>query len=110
MMVHTSPSRLQSAGIWRGLQPEPNLLGRDVREQAEWRGGIVGWNSNCSLQSRAPARIPIRSPEYGEAQRAIAYQRLERMDQELDGPKFVAGDRFTIADITPWWLSTLVAF
>ncbi|HEX8809472.1 MAG TPA: glutathione binding-like protein, partial [Xanthobacteraceae bacterium] len=28
------------------------------------------------------------------------YQRLERMDRELNGHKFVAGDRFTIADIT----------
>jgi glutathione S-transferase len=39
-------------------------------------------------------------PEYGEAQRALVYQRLERMDRELNGHKFVAGDRFTIADIT----------
>jgi glutathione S-transferase len=39
-------------------------------------------------------------PEYGEAQRAIVYQRLERMDRELNGLRFVAGDRFTIADIT----------
>jgi len=39
-------------------------------------------------------------PEYGEAQRAVVYQRLERMDQELDGREFVALDRFTIADIT----------
>ena len=39
-------------------------------------------------------------PEYGEAQRAVAYQRLERMDHELSGHQFVAGDRFTIADIT----------
>jgi glutathione S-transferase len=34
------------------------------------------------------------------AQRALAYQRLERMDRELNGHKFIAGDRFTIADIT----------
>ena len=34
------------------------------------------------------------------AQRAVVYQRLERMDRELNGHKFVAGDRFTIADIT----------
>jgi glutathione S-transferase len=40
-----------------GLQPEPNLLGRDVREQAE----IDGSNSNCSIQSPARLRIPIRS-------------------------------------------------
>jgi glutathione S-transferase len=39
-------------------------------------------------------------PEYGEAQRAAAYQRFERMDQELDGHEFVAAHRFTIADIT----------
>jgi glutathione S-transferase len=39
-------------------------------------------------------------PEYGEAQRAVVYQRLERMDHELIGHQFVAGDRFTIADIT----------
>ena len=39
-------------------------------------------------------------PEYGETQRAVVYQRLERMDRELSGHQFVAGDRFTIADIT----------
>ena len=39
-------------------------------------------------------------PEYGETQRAIVYQRLERMDRELSGHEFVASDRFTIADIT----------
>ena len=32
--------------------------------------------------------------------RPVVYQRLERMDRELDGHQFVAGDRFTIADIT----------
>src|SRR5262245_59663073 len=39
-------------------------------------------------------------PDYGEAQRAFVYQRLERMDRELNGHQLVAGDRFTIADIT----------
>ena len=39
-------------------------------------------------------------PEYGEEQRAAVYRRLERMDRELRGNQFVAGDRFTIADIT----------
>src|SRR5499433_1174466 len=32
--------------------------------------------------------------------RTLVYQRLERMDRELNGHQFVAGDRFTIADIT----------
>ena len=39
-------------------------------------------------------------PEYGEEQRAAVCRRLERMDRELSGNQFVAGDRYTIADIT----------
>jgi glutathione S-transferase len=39
-------------------------------------------------------------PDYGEAQRAVVYQRLERMNRELDRHEFIASDRFTIADIT----------
>jgi glutathione S-transferase len=91
-----------------GLQPEPNLFGRDLREQSE----IERWNRRMELELFAPiARTaqntsPIfqnrfkQFPEYGEAQRAVVYQRLERMDQELDGHEFVAANRFTIADIT----------
>jgi glutathione S-transferase len=91
-----------------GLQPEPNLLGRDLREQAE----IERWNRRMELELFAPiARTsqntnPIfqrrikQFPEYGEAQRAVVYQRLERMDHELDRHEFIASDRFTIADIT----------
>jgi glutathione S-transferase len=38
--------------------------------------------------------------DYGEAQRTIVYQRLERMDHELNGHGLIASDRVTIADIT----------
>jgi glutathione S-transferase len=91
-----------------GLQPEPNLLGRDLREQAE----IERWNRRMELELLAPIARTIHNtnsifqrrvkqfPEYGEAQRAVVYQRLERMDHELDGREFIASDRFTIADIT----------
>jgi len=91
-----------------GIHPEPNLLGRDVREQAE----VERWNRRMELELFAPIGRTFQNtspifqgrlkqfPEYGEAQRAIAYQRLERMDCELDGHEFVAGNRFTIADIT----------
>ena len=91
-----------------GLHPEPNLLGRDLREQAE----IERWNRRMELELFAPIARTVQNtnlifqgrfkqfPEYGEAQRAVAYQRLERMDRELDGHEFVAGDRLTIADIT----------
>ncbi len=91
-----------------GLQPEPNLFGRDLREQAE----IERWNRRMELELFAPTARTAQNtspifqnrfkqfPEYGEAQRAVVYQRLERMDQELDGHEFVAAGRFTIADIT----------
>ena len=91
-----------------GLHPEPNLLGRDLREQAE----IERWNRRMELElfgaiaRTAQNTSPIfqgrfrQFPDYGETQRAAAYQRLERMDRELNGHQFIAGDRFTIADIT----------
>jgi len=91
-----------------GLHPEPNLLGRDLREQAD----IERWNRRMELELFAAIGRTVQntSPifqgrfkqfqEYGEAQRAVVYQRLERMDRELNGHQFVAGNRFTIADIT----------
>jgi glutathione S-transferase len=91
-----------------GLHPEPNLLGRDLREQAD----IERWSRRMELELFAAIGRTVQNtssifqgrfkqfPEYGEAQRAVVYQRLERMDRELNGHQFVAGDRFTIADIT----------
>src|SRR5579871_1495920 len=91
-----------------GVHPEPNLLGRDLREQVE----VERWNRRMELELfNAIARtIANTSPvfagrfkqfsDYGEAQRGTVYARLERMDRELDGQPFVAGERFSIADIT----------
>jgi len=91
-----------------GLHPEPNLLGRHLREQAE----IERWNRRMELELFATIGRTFQNtspifqgrfkqfPEYGETQRAILYQRIERMDRELSGHEFVASDRFTIADIT----------
>jgi glutathione S-transferase len=90
-----------------GLHPEPNLLGRDLREQAE----IERWNRRMELELFAAIGRTIQNtspifqgrfkqfPDYGEAQRATVNQRLERMNRELRH-QFVAGDRLTIADIT----------
>jgi hypothetical protein len=41
-------------------------------------------------------------PEYAEAQRAVVYHRLERMDHELDRHEFIASDRFTPRRSTIW--------
>src|SRR5215472_12509768 len=91
-----------------GLHPEPNLFGHDLREQAQ----IEMWNRRMELELFAAIGRTIQNtspifqgryrqfPDYGEAQRAVVHQRLERMDLEMNGREFVAGDRFTIADIT----------
>jgi glutathione S-transferase len=95
-------------GYLEGLHPEPNLLGRDLREQAE----IERWNRRMELELFAAIGRTVQNtssifqgrfkqfPDYGEAQRVIVHQRLERMDRELNEHQFVAGNRFTIADIT----------
>ncbi len=91
-----------------GLHPEPNLCGRTLREQAE----VEQWNRRMELELFGAIGRTIQNtspifqgrfrqfPDYGETQRAVANQRLERMDRELGGRAFVAGQRFTIADIT----------
>jgi hypothetical protein len=60
-----------------GLQPEPNVLGRDLSEQVE----IERWNRRMELELFAPIARTIQNTN-------------------PDGHKFIASDRFTIADIT----------
>src|SRR5262245_3148623 len=81
-----------------GLHPEPNLFGRDLREQAQ----IEMWNRRMELELFAAIGRTVQntSPIFQGRSRAVVHQRLERMDRELNGQQFVAGDRFTIADIT----------
>jgi len=91
-----------------GLHPEPNLMGKDNREQAF----IEMWNRRMELNLFAPvARAfqhtseifkPIlkQFPEYGETQREITRQQLQWLDAQIGNKPFIAGDRFTIADIT----------
>ncbi len=109
--LHDGSHLSESVAICRyleGLHPEPNLLGRDLREQAD----IERWNRRMELELFAAIGRTVQNtsaifqgrfrqfPEYGEAQRAVVYQRLERMDRELNGHQYIASDRFTIADIT----------
>lgn len=91
-----------------GLRPEPDLFGRDLREQVN----IEMWNRRMEFEllERAVRAALNTSPvfrgripqfvAYGEAERSLLEDRLDRMNQELEGREFVAEDRFTIADIT----------
>ena len=91
-----------------GLHPEPNLMGRDNREQAF----IEMWNRRMELNLFAVAARAFQHtnelfkarikqfPEYGETQRETVKQQLQWLDAQIGNKPFIAGDRFTIADIT----------
>lgn len=89
-------------------QPEPPLMGVGARGEAV----VEMWQRRMELEVALPimqvfrntheffkGRIP-QVPEYGELCRRMALKRLEWLDQELAGRPFVAGDHYTIADIT----------
>jgi glutathione S-transferase len=91
-----------------GLHPEPNLMGKDNREQAF----IEMWNRRMELNLFAVAARAFQHtnelfkarikqfPEYGETQRETVKQQLQWLDTQIGNKPFIVGDRFTIADIT----------
>ena len=91
-----------------GLHPEPNLMGKDNREQAF----IEMWNRRMELNLFAPVARAFQHtseifkpmlkqfPEYGETQREITRLQLQWLDAQIGNKPFIAGDRFTVADIT----------
>jgi glutathione S-transferase len=41
-----------------------------------------------------------RLPEFGEIQKRKAIERIAWLDAELDDREFIAGDRYSVADVT----------
>jgi glutathione S-transferase len=90
------------------LHPEPPLFGRGPLERAR----VEMWNRRMELELFAPIAQVFRNthaffkgrieqvPEYGELCRRSVAKRLAWLDGELAARPFVAGDRYTIADIT----------
>jgi len=91
-----------------GLHPEPNLMGKDSREQAF----IEMWNRRIELNLFGPVSRVFQNttelfkgrikqfPEYAAQQREIVDQQMQWLDQQIGNKPFIAGNRFTIADIT----------
>ena len=95
--------------------PEPNLMGRDAREKGvistwnrsmEWDGftpvGEVLRNTAKGFQNRALTGPVdhVQIPEMAERGRRRIRHFLKVLDARLRDCAYVAGDRFTIADIT----------
>jgi len=91
------------------LHPEPPLFGRSAREQAF----VEMWQRRMEFELFAPVAHAFRHshprmavleqpqiPQFADAQRARAAEALRWLDGELAGRRHVAGDAFTIADIT----------
>ena len=101
----------ESVAICRYLEvihPEPNLMGRDAGELAM----IEMWQRRMELELFFTVEGYFKHtdpmfkgrftqlPIYAEEQRLAAVERMIRLDGELAACEFIAGDRYTIADIT----------
>jgi glutathione S-transferase len=93
------------------LHPEPNLFGATpyelgriemhnrILELEFWTQIGVSWVNGPVVAERAPGRFK-QNPAAKEASDRNVHAFYERMDRELADREFMAGDRFTIADIT----------
>jgi glutathione S-transferase len=90
------------------LHPNPPLMGVDAKDRAI----VEMWQRRMELELLIPVANAFRqrheffkgkirqTPEFAEAQKKDAEERLARLNNELANRKFIAGDRYTIADIT----------
>lgn len=90
------------------LHPEPNLFGADAWERAQ----IEQWNRHAELELLVPISQVFRNtnkfwigrikqaPEFGEIMRELVAGRFDWLEGELSQRPFLAGQRFTVADIT----------
>jgi len=97
---------------FEGLRPQPPLFGRGAMEEAL----VEMWNRRVELNFYAAVSAVFRHlhpamrelenqiPEWGEANKPRVMDFLALLNRELKDRMFVAGDHYSVADIT-----TLVA-
>ena len=93
---------------FEALNPEPALLGQSALEQAT----IEMWNRRMEFNLLLPIAMAFRHttghfadrenvfPEYGRDSADAAMKTLDFLDTHLNGREFIAGETFTVADIT----------
>jgi glutathione S-transferase len=94
---------------FEALRPEPALFGAGAKEIAE----VEMWNRRCEMNfmyavssvfrhlhpSMKELEVP-QLPEWAEANKPRVAWFLELLDRELARREFIAGDRYSVADIT----------
>ena len=100
------------------LHPEPALFGSGAFERAT----VEMWNRRIELALFVPigmvwahlhelTRTRIKQiPELGEQQRKVVEERYRWLNRELAGRPFIAGDKYSIADITALCAIDFAAF
>jgi len=91
------------------LQPQPPLFGRDPKDMAM----VEMWQRRAELHLLFPVSFVFRHlhpamkdmevpqvPAWGEANKPRVMEFLQLLDRELAQRRYVAGDNFTVADIT----------
>jgi glutathione S-transferase len=90
------------------LHPEPALLGTDTWSRAQ----VEQWNRHAELELLFPVAQVFRNshpfwlgrirqaPEFAEIMREHLGKRFEWLDRELASRPWIAGDTFSVADIT----------
>jgi glutathione S-transferase len=90
------------------LHPHPPLFGADAKQRAL----VEMWNRRMEFNILQPIADAFRQrhdffkgrirqlAEYAEVQRLNAEDGLDWLDRELAARRFIAGDQFSIADIT----------
>lgn len=101
----------ESMAICRYIEeqfPDPNLFGADAWERAQ----IEMWNRHAELELLWPISQVFRNthqfwvgkikqaPDFAEIMRAHLDTRLAWLEDELGRRPYMAGERFTVADIT----------
>lgn len=98
------------------LVPKPALFGEGALQQAQ----VEQWQRSMEMELMMPMAMAFRHghpmakvleqqvPDFGVQQRAVALKRIAILDRELAQRPWIAGERFSVADITAF--SSLRAF
>jgi glutathione S-transferase len=93
---------------FEGLHPDPPLMGVDAKDRAV----VEMWNRRMKFAVLIPIADSFRQrheffkgrirqlPDYADLQKLNAEDNLKWLDTELANRRYIAGDRYSIADIT----------